>query len=75
MMRPMLSLNQKESINDQMDGSSLLNDELLDAVRRMAYIAEYRKATRGTRCELLPVVDGLGWSLDFPAPFLWRAGT
>jgi len=36
-------------------------------------VAEYRKATRGTRCRLLPVVDGLGWACDFPAPFLWRA--
>ncbi|MBM3500350.1 MAG: hypothetical protein FJX74_16965 [Armatimonadetes bacterium] len=35
-------------------------------------IAEYRKATRGTRCKLLPVVDGLGWALDFPGPFLRR---
>lgn len=35
-------------------------------------VREYYEATRGTRCRLLPVVDGLGWSLDFPAPFLWR---
>jgi hypothetical protein len=35
-------------------------------------VAEYRKATRGTKCRLLPVVDGLGWACDFPAPFLWR---
>jgi len=35
-------------------------------------VAEYRKATRGTKCKLLPVVDGLGWAVDFPAPFLWR---
>jgi len=35
-------------------------------------VAEYRKATRGTKCKLLPVVDGLGWALDFPGPFLRR---
>ena len=35
-------------------------------------VAEYRRATRGTRCKLLPVVDGLGWALDFPGPFLRR---
>ncbi len=35
-------------------------------------VGEYRRATRGTKCKLLPVVDGLTWALDCPGPFLRR---
>lgn len=32
----------------------------------------YVSAVEGTKCTLLPVVDGLSWALPFPGPFLWR---
>lgn len=32
----------------------------------------YVKATRGTTCRLLPVVDGLGWGPEMPGFYLWR---
>lgn len=32
----------------------------------------YLAAVKGTRCKLLPVVDGLGWGPQFPGMFLWR---
>ncbi len=35
-------------------------------------IAPYVEAVRGSKCKLLPVVDGLEWGLQMPGPFLWR---
>ncbi|HNT87442.1 MAG TPA: hypothetical protein PKL84_06210, partial [Candidatus Hydrogenedentes bacterium] len=35
-------------------------------------MAPYFEAVAGTRCLLLPCVDGLSWGLDMPGPFLWR---
>lgn len=35
-------------------------------------IGPYVEAVRGTRCKLLPVVDGLEWGPDMPGLFLWR---
>ncbi len=35
-------------------------------------VAPYLRAVRGTRTRLLPCVDGLGWGLPMPGPFLWR---
>lgn len=35
-------------------------------------IRPYVNAVRGSRCKLLPVVDGLSWGLPMPGPFLWR---
>ncbi len=35
-------------------------------------IAPYLEAVRGTKCMLLPCIDGLSWALEMPGPFLWR---
>ncbi|HZP81049.1 MAG TPA: hypothetical protein VFB21_05400 [Chthonomonadaceae bacterium] len=35
-------------------------------------IGPYVEAVRGTKCRLLPVVDGLDWGLEMPGLFLWR---
>ncbi|NUQ64932.1 MAG: hypothetical protein HUU20_20915 [Pirellulales bacterium] len=35
-------------------------------------IGPYVKAVQGSKTKLLPVVDALWWSLDFPGPYLWR---
>jgi len=35
-------------------------------------IGPYVKAVKGTKCKLLPVVDGLSWGPVRPGPFLWR---
>ena len=35
-------------------------------------IAPYLKAVKGTKCKLLPCVDGLGWGPEMPGPYLWR---
>ncbi len=32
----------------------------------------YFDAVEGTRCVLLPALDGLEWGLPMPGPFLWR---
>ncbi len=33
----------------------------------------YFEAVKGTRCVLLPALEGLDWGLPMPGPFLWRA--
>ncbi len=35
-------------------------------------VAPYLDAVRGTKCRLLPCVDGLDWGLPMPGPYLWR---
>jgi len=35
-------------------------------------IAPYIEAVHGSKCKLLPVVDGLSWGPEMPALFLWR---
>ncbi len=35
-------------------------------------MAPYLEAVQGTACTLLPELDGLGWGLPLPGPFLWR---
>jgi len=35
-------------------------------------IRPYLQAVRGTRCKLLPCVDGLEWGPEMPGLFLWR---
>ena len=35
-------------------------------------ITPYQEAVKGAKCMLLPSVDGLGWGLTMPGPFLWR---
>ncbi|MCC6443172.1 MAG: hypothetical protein IT210_06920 [Armatimonadetes bacterium] len=35
-------------------------------------IEPYRKAVRGTKVKLLPVVDGLEWGPEMPGLYLWR---
>lgn len=41
--------------------------------RHMSFdLAPYLKAVRGSKCQLLPCVDGLSWGLPFPGPALWR---
>jgi len=35
-------------------------------------VTPYIEAVRGTRCTLLPNVEGLSWGLPMPGPFLWR---
>ncbi|HOV73391.1 MAG TPA: hypothetical protein PK967_05405 [Candidatus Hydrogenedentes bacterium] len=34
--------------------------------------APYLAAVEGTPCQVLPCIDGLGWGLPMPGPFLWR---
>ncbi len=63
----MIILTQKEDANNYMDRSDLLNNELLDAIRRMAYIAEYRKSNTLSHLERIRgycyvIADGLGLS-------------
>ncbi len=36
-------------------------------------MAPYQAAVAGTKCMLLPSLEGLGWGLPLPGPFLWRA--
>ncbi|MCH9656863.1 MAG: hypothetical protein K0U86_10335 [Planctomycetes bacterium] len=36
-------------------------------------ITPYTKAVAGTKCTLLPSMDGLSWGNPLPGPFLWRA--
>lgn len=36
-------------------------------------IAPYQEAVKGTKCILLPSIDGLSWGNPLPGPFLWRA--
>jgi hypothetical protein len=62
------------------DFHTWIREGLVDAIcpsniqgRHMHFdIAPYVQAVRGTRCKLLPVVDGLSWGLEMPGPFLWR---
>lgn len=35
-------------------------------------ITPYITAVQGSKCKLLPVIDGLSWGPDMPGPFLWR---
>ncbi|MBN2310914.1 MAG: hypothetical protein JXR94_18205, partial [Candidatus Hydrogenedentes bacterium] len=35
-------------------------------------VTPYLEAAAGTACQVLPCVDGLGWGLPMPGPFLWR---
>ena len=35
-------------------------------------IAPYVKAVKGSKCKLLPVVDGISWGPTMPGPYLWR---
>jgi cyclic di-GMP phosphodiesterase len=58
-------LRSKEKTNENMDGSDLLNPELLDMLRRMAYIAEYRKTNTLSHLERIRgycfvIATGLG---------------
>ncbi len=36
-------------------------------------VAPYVKAAKGTRCRVMPVVDGIRWGPQMPGPYLWRA--
>lgn len=36
-------------------------------------ISKYKTAVNGTKCVLLPAIDGLYWGNPLPGPFLWRA--
>ncbi len=36
-------------------------------------ITAYKEAVQGTKCILLPSIDGLYWGNPLPGPFLWRA--
>lgn len=58
-------LKPEEAANNYMDSSELLNNELLDAIRRMAYIAEYRKSNTLSHLERIrgycySIANGLG---------------
>ena len=35
-------------------------------------VSPYVAAVQGTRCRLLPCVDGLNWGPEMPGPYLWR---
>lgn len=65
---------------EMFDYPTWVREELVDYLcpsniqgRHMNFDVEpYLKVVQGTKCKLLPVVDGLSWGLDMPGPFLRR---
>jgi len=65
---------------EQFDFKTWISNELVDYLcpsniqgRHMHFeIAPYIEAVRGSKCKLLPVIDGLSWGPEVPALFLWR---
>ncbi|MCX8064706.1 MAG: hypothetical protein N3G21_05980 [Candidatus Hydrogenedentes bacterium] len=65
---------------EKFDYAKWIKEELVDYLcpsniqgRHMNFeIEPYVKKLKGSKCKLLPVVDGLSWGLDMPGPFLYR---
>ena len=65
---------------DKFDYLTWIKEELVDYLcpsniqgRHIHFeVGKYIEAVRGTKCKLLPVIDGLSWGPEMPGPFLWR---